>query len=108
MEWAPFTIKEGVTEIELLEASKALQTDFLKHQAGFIRRELLIKNDSSYIDLIFWRTMEDARNAVDKAKSSQACASYFQLMKDADPSEPDQGIFHYQVCESYVNDGLLV
>lgn len=101
MEWAPFTIKEGVTETELLEASKALQTDFLQNQEGFIRRELLIETDKTYIDLVFWKSMAAARNAMSEAKTSAACSAYFRLMNEADFEQPDQGVFHYQVCESY-------
>ncbi|MEM9648830.1 MAG: hypothetical protein AAF969_10130 [Bacteroidota bacterium] len=52
MKWAPFTIREGVSETELLEASKALQTDFLQNLKGFVRRELLIQVDRNYIDVV--------------------------------------------------------
>nr|WP_299389025.1 hypothetical protein [Allomuricauda sp.] len=101
MEWAPFTIKEGVTKTELLEASKALQTDFLQNQKGFVRRELLIQSDHNYIDLVQWETMEAARDAMNNAKESPACFAYFSLMKEASQEQPEQGVFHYQVEASY-------
>jgi len=41
LEWAPFSLKEGVSEAEILKASENLQTEFLCQQKGFIRRELL-------------------------------------------------------------------
>jgi len=40
IEWAPFRLREGVTESELLEASNAIQRNFLDGRPGFLRREL--------------------------------------------------------------------
>ncbi|SHG23533.1 hypothetical protein [Flagellimonas flava] len=101
MEWAPFTIKEDVSETELLEVSKALQTDFLQNLKGFVRRELLIEADRKYIDVVYWKNMDAARRAMDEAKKSPACFAYFSLMEEADNQQPNQGVFHYQIASSY-------
>ena len=101
LEWAPFTIKEGITEQQLLEASKVLQTDFLEKQNGFIRRELLVQSDRNFIDTILWESMDAARKVMDKIKDSEACANYFVLMEEVDTSQPEQGVLHYQMYASY-------
>ncbi|MCL6265578.1 hypothetical protein [Flagellimonas myxillae] len=101
LEWAPFTIKEGITEQELLQASKALQTDFLEKQSGFIRRELLVQSDRNYIDMVLWENMEAAHGVMEKVKDSAACSTYFALMEEADTSQPEQGVSHYQTYAQY-------
>ncbi|WP_420400063.1 hypothetical protein [Flagellimonas sp.] len=101
LEWAPFTIKEGITEQQLLEASKALQTDFLEKQNGFIRRELLVQSDRNFIDTILWESMDAAREVMVKVQESQAFSNYFSLMEEADTSQPEQGVLHYQMYASY-------
>lgn len=101
LEWAPFTVKEGITEQQLLEASKALQTDFLEKQSGFIRRELLVQSNRSYIHMVLWENMESARGVMDKVKESEACSKYFGLMEEVDTAQPEQDVLHYQMYARY-------
>jgi hypothetical protein len=60
IEWAPFTLVEGIDEAKLLQASQALQADFLSQQKGFLRRELLKGKDNAWVDLIYWESPEAA------------------------------------------------
>ena len=41
IEFATFTLAEGVDESTLIAAADALQRDFFKQQKGFIRRDLV-------------------------------------------------------------------
>ncbi|UII79164.1 hypothetical protein [Flagellimonas sp. CMM7] len=101
LEWAPFTIKEGVTEAELMQASEALQNDFLQNQKGFLKRDLLEKFDRNYIDLVYWETIEDAKTALGNAEKNLACQAYFELMEEADNSKSEQGVSHFEILRSY-------
>ncbi len=103
IEWAPFSIKEGVTDQMLLEASQVLQQDFLNQQEGFIKRELLRKSAKEFVDVVYWRNKETAEKAVAKAANSPACFAYFQLMMQADHNNPAQGIEHLELMDTYAN-----
>ena len=98
VELAPFFIKEGVLEKELLEASARVQTDFIEKQPGFIKRELLKKSDQEYLDIVYWQSEKAAKNAAEKAMQSEICHKFFQLMN---LSNPNGGLSHYQIVKSY-------
>ncbi len=100
VEWAPFALTPGTEEQKLLQASEALQQDFLSKQKGFLRRELL-KGKDHWADLVFWASQEDAAQAVQNAASSPLCHAYFQLMAAADHNDPGAGVLHFEVKESY-------
>lgn len=101
IEWAPFRTKEGVTEEELLEASAALQTDFLERQEGFLRRELLRGANDHWCDLVYWRDDAAAKQAMEEAMKSTVCARYFALMSGVDQEDPGAGLLHFAVRQSY-------
>lgn len=85
-EWAEFTLKPHATEAALLEASAAMQREFLDQQPGFIVRQTLKLGHRHYADLVTWRSQEAAHEAMGKAASFPACGEYFGLMQvDAAP-----------------------
>lgn len=99
VEWAPFRLRPGVSEAALLDASEALQRDFLARQEGFIRRHLLRGTDGQWADLVYWRD-EVAANAVMAAVAdSPVCHAYFQLMEG--PADPAHGVLHLHRVRSY-------
>lgn len=102
IEWAPFTIGPGVSEEQLLEASEALQSEFLARQPGFVRRELLRGENREWCDLVYWEDAAAARAAVEQAASSGVCLRYFQLMEGADHADPGAGVRHLSLRRSYL------
>lgn len=100
VEWAPFSLVEGVDEAKLLQASEALQTDFLGKQKGFLGRELLKGKGNDWADLVYWETREAAEQAAQNAANSPVCYSYFQLM-GADHGEPGAGVMHFEQVKTY-------
>ncbi|EMY76776.1 hypothetical protein LEP1GSC060_3316 [Leptospira weilii serovar Ranarum str. ICFT] len=92
VEWAPFTLLEGKDENLLLEASAALQSDFLSKQEGFIKRELLKGSDNRWVDLVYWKNKKAVEKAMENASVSSACSQYFHLMAEADPDNPGEGV----------------
>lgn len=101
IELAPFQVAPGVTEAELLEASEALQRDFLSHQDGFVRRELLRAKDGSWCDLVYWRDAASAERIMSVVAESTACHQYFSLMVGADPNDPAAGVQHFALKRRY-------
>src|SRR5688572_17630060 len=80
VEWAPFRLKAGVADAALLEASQALQQDFLARQPGFVKRELLRGTDGQWVDLVFWRDEASANAIMALIAASDSCQTYFHLM----------------------------
>lgn len=83
---AEFTLKPHATQAALLEASAAMQREFLDQQPGFIARQTLKLADRHYADLVTWRSIEAAHEAMEKVMAVAACRAYFELMQvDAAP-----------------------
>ena len=101
IEWAPFTVAEGVDEATLYAASTALQQEFLSQQLGFIRRELLKGTDNQWCDLVYWESRAAADQASQNASNSPVCYRYFTLMQGTDHTELGAGVLHFQRVKSY-------
>lgn len=105
LEWAPFNLREGVDETELLAASAELQAGFLMVQPGFIRRELVRQADGSFADLVWWQSRDAAEAAIRAAESSATCRKYFAIMAMPQPqpggSEAGHGVQHFASLAVY-------
>ena len=101
IEWAPFRMRAGVTEAELLEAASAIQGEFLEQQDGFVRRELLRGAGDTWCDLLYWRDAEAAQRAMEAAMQNPACARYFGMMQGVDHEDPGAGLLHFEVRRSF-------
>jgi hypothetical protein len=93
VEWAPFRLASGATETDLLEASDRFQRDFLKHQPGFLRRELLRGRGAEWVDLVLWRDQASADAIMAAAITSPHCAGYFQVMEPVE--DPAANVLHF-------------
>lgn len=101
IEWAPFRLAEGAREADLLAASDALQREFLVHQPGFVRRELLRGADGQWVDLVIWRDEPAAMAAMTAAGSSAVCHSYFHLMVGGENMDAGSGVLHLRRIRTY-------
>ena len=102
IEWAPFRLREGVTEAQLLEASEAIQRAFLARQAGFLHRELARGADDLWADVVHWADGAAAEAAMKAAASSRACSTYFSLMTGANGgADPGEGLLLLQRVGTY-------
>ena len=105
VEWAPFRTRAGVDEPTLLETAEAVQRDFLQHQPGFLRRELLRGADGGWVDLIFWRDEGSATTAMSSAGSSPVCHAYFHLMEGSDSADFGADVLHLYRVRVYEAGG---
>jgi hypothetical protein len=97
IEWAAFHLKESITEIQLLAASRKLQRQFLDQQDGYIRRDLISLGNRQYADLVIWQSQACADKAMATASQYPACQAYFALITvDAAPKmgQPIQTSHH--------------
>lgn len=77
---APIKLAKGKSETDLIKASDKFQDEFVSKQPGFIRRELIRKGDGEYLDIIQFRSKEDAEKIIEKEKESPACHAFFAVM----------------------------
>lgn len=101
VELAPFTLKNGVTEVSLFEASETLQKGFLAKQTGFIKRELVKKQTGEYLDIVYWDNQENADKASQNAMKSPVCFAYFHLMKEVGQSDPNAAVSNFVIINEY-------
>jgi hypothetical protein len=102
VEWAPFRLKPGVDETDLLKVSDDLQTEFLNRQSGFLRRELFKASGGNFVDVIWWSSRAAAQNALASAADSPACGRYFQLMQDMTAGKSGTRVSHYLLFKTYL------
>jgi len=101
IELAPFKITTGTSQQALLEASAALQQEFLAQQPGFIKRELARSGAHEWLDIVYWQDHDSASKAMQKAMESPACHRYFHLMVSEDHGNPGNGVKHYERISEY-------
>jgi hypothetical protein len=78
--FAPFKLAAGKTEADLIKASNEFQRDFVDAEPGIIRRELINKGNGEYLDIVQFRSREDALAVMEKEKVSPACHVFFSVM----------------------------
>ena len=101
VEWAPFRLAEGARAAGLLEASEALQRDFLQHQPGFVRRELLRDEAGRWVDLVVWNDHSSAMAAMRAAEASPVCQAYFHLMAGGGETSAGTDVVHLRRIRVY-------
>ena len=101
IEFAPFTLVEGVDESTLFAASDALQTEFLSRQKGFIRRDLLKAGNGKWADVIYWDSRESVEHAMQQAPYNPAALHYFQLMANPGQEDANGGMLLLSIAKSY-------
>lgn len=100
VELASFRVAPGVTEADVLNASDVIQHEFLRHQPGFLRRDLLRAGDGGHwVDLVEWKDHDSFAAAMAAFPTSQACQAYFRLM--ADDSDAGTGMLHLRRVRRY-------
>jgi hypothetical protein len=100
LEFAPFNLKPGVTEQQVVEASDRIQAGFVAKQPGCLDRWLVREADGRYADIIWWASHEDAERAMAKVEQSETCAAYFALMQ-METSEAHEGVRHFTAVRTY-------
>lgn len=80
VEIAIFKTKEGVTRDQLLGTVDAV-SQWVTRQPGFVSRDLTYSADSgSWIDVIWWESLDAAHAAAEAAMTSESCAPMFALI----------------------------
>lgn len=101
VEYAPFTLAQGVSEEALLAASQRLEQEMLARMPGYRGRVLVRKSPREWADLVFWEDQAAADRVMALVAESPACAGYFALMDMAGASDPGAGVTHFTAVRTY-------
>jgi hypothetical protein len=101
IEMAPFSVASGITDSALLAASERLEREFLSKADGYMGRVLARQESGKWADIVFWKSDAHASKAMEAVASSDACRSYFECMKEADHSDPHNGVSLFHAVRAY-------
>jgi len=92
---APFRLKNGVSEADLMRTSDAFEEQFVQKQEGILRRILVNDGKGGYADIVFFADAAAIDRVIEAEQSSDVCAAFFAIM--------DAGETHqvYEVIKSY-------
>jgi hypothetical protein len=79
---APFRLKPGVTEADLLKASDEFEEQFVQKQEGIRQRILVKASDGGYADIVFFEDAAAIDRVIEAEQSSEVCAAFFAVMDD--------------------------
>ena len=95
---APIKLAEGKSEADLLEASEKFQRDFVDHEAGVLRRELVRDPNGGYMDIVQFRSKEDFADVMQREQESAVCMEFFSVMELSDMNDE---VSLYQVLSAH-------
>ncbi|MDH5376748.1 MAG: hypothetical protein OEX00_00320 [Gammaproteobacteria bacterium] len=97
---AKIKLAKGCTEKDLLAASDTFQKEFVAHEKGVLRRELVKKSDDEYLDIILFRSQKDFEEVMEREQNSEVCHQFFSVM-DMDAMDESEAVEIYQSIAIY-------
>ncbi len=91
VETVVFNVKDNVATEQVISSAN-LMRETIKDWNGFISRELVYVGDGVFIDIVHWKSLEEAKQAQEKAMESDVCLRFFELI-----DENRQHIYHGEV-----------
>jgi len=80
LELVVFTLKGGTTRDQVLGTVDAV-SEWVRTQPGFLSRELThAADEDKWVEILYWRSMEEAKAAGAAAETSADCAPMFSLI----------------------------
>ncbi len=77
LELVVFKLKEGVSREEFLRTVDPVSR-WISRRPGFVSRELVHDAEGDrWVDVVWWKTLDDAKTAAEAAMSSESCAPMF-------------------------------
>ncbi|MCG8493137.1 MAG: hypothetical protein MI743_16065 [Sneathiellales bacterium] len=98
---APFKLAEGINEADFLSASDSFQLDFVDKKPGVLRREVISKGDGTYLDIVQFRSKEDAMKIIEQEKTCSICQRFFSILEIDEGWETEDDMPLYNVLAIY-------
>jgi hypothetical protein len=82
IEIVTFKLAGGASPEGFLQAATATNA-FLQSQKGFVARRMSVDGDGNYIDSVEWKTLADAKAALDVSMQTPALMPFIQMIDPA-------------------------
>lgn len=92
---APFRLKGGVSQDELVAASDDFEREFVRQQDGIVRRILVRDGAGGFADVVFFADEAAIARVVEAEQNSPVCAAFLSIMDGDDAHRV------YEVIKSY-------
>lgn len=80
LELVVFQLRPGVTREQALSASEAVSA-WVAEQPGFVSRETYeVPDGEQWVDVLYWRSMAEAKAASERAMAQDHCQAFFSLL----------------------------
>jgi hypothetical protein len=79
---APFGLKDGISESDLMKTSDAFEEQFVRTQPGILRRILVKDGDGGYADIVFFADAAAIDRVLEAEQNSEVCAAFSAIMDD--------------------------
>ena len=79
---APFRLRTGISEDDLVKTSDDFQERFVRRQQGILKRILVKDGDGGYADIVFFTDAAAIDRVIEAEQSSEVCAAFFAIMED--------------------------
>ncbi len=89
-----FRLKEGIRHEDFLQAADALMLD-LRRMSGYIKRELLCDASGQWVDLVYWRSLDEALAAAEQFNTLPGARPFNAMI------EPPSRMLHVQRLRHY-------
>lgn len=89
-----FRLKEGIRHEDFLQAADALMLD-LRRISGYIKRELLCDASGQWVDLVYWRSLDEALAAAEQFNTLPSARPFNAMI------EPPSRMLHVQRLRHY-------
>lgn len=80
MEFCTFRLKEGASEVSMLEAAKNMEQEFLSKEQGFLGHAVLKGKDGTYVDLAFATSQQKAEAICGKWMENEFALNYLEFI----------------------------
>lgn len=80
IEFCTFKLKNGASEVEMLEAAKNMDKEFLSKEHGFLGHGVLKGKDETYVDLAFATSQEKAEAICAKWMENEFALKYLDFI----------------------------
>jgi hypothetical protein len=77
---APFRLKPGITEDDLVKTSDDFEEQFVQQQEGILQRILVKDGNGGYADIVFFADAAAIDRVIEAEQSSEVCAALFAIM----------------------------
>jgi len=77
-----YELADGITEEHLLKIAGQIVNDWMKNLPGFSKWEIHKNQDMSFVDIVYWNSREDAKNAEKEMANIPNAGEWYACYKE--------------------------